>query len=73
MPILSVEWSLIFAIISVFSMTIGNFAAIAQSNIKRMLAYSTIAHAGYIMVGLAAVAARTTGENAAKPTIIYPA
>ena len=62
--ILSFEWSIIFAIISVFSMTIGNFAAIAQSNIKRMLAYSTIAHAGYIMVGLAAVAVRTTGENA---------
>jgi NADH-quinone oxidoreductase subunit N len=36
-------------------MTIGNFLAIAQSNIKRMLAYSSIAHAGYILVGVATV------------------
>ena len=36
-------------------MFIGNLVAIAQSNIKRMLGYSTIAHAGFIMVGLAAI------------------
>ncbi len=40
-------------------MTFGNLVAIRQSNIKRMLAYSTVAHAGYLMVGLAAVAMRT--------------
>jgi len=39
---------------ALLSMTIGNFGALAQSNIKRMLAYSSIAHAGYIMVALAA-------------------
>ena len=61
---LSIEWSAIFAVLAALSMTIGNLVAIPQSNIKRMLAYSTIAHAGYLIVGLAAVAARTAGEEA---------
>jgi NADH-quinone oxidoreductase subunit N len=39
---------------ALLSMTIGNFAALTQSNVKRMLAYSSIAHAGYIMVALTA-------------------
>ena len=56
---LEVDWALLFAAIAAVSMTIGNLVAIAQTNIKRMLAYSTIAHAGYMLVGLAAVASRT--------------
>lgn len=48
------DWSILFAVLAAASMTIGNLAAIAQTNIKRMLAYSTIAQAGYIMVALAA-------------------
>ena len=55
---LSIEWSAVFAVLAAASMTIGNLVAIPQRNIKRMLAYSTIAHAGYILVGLAAVANR---------------
>jgi len=43
-----------FAVIAVFSMLFGSIVAISQSNIKRMLAYSTIAHAGYMLIGLAA-------------------
>jgi NADH-quinone oxidoreductase subunit N len=46
--------SLLVAIIATATMTVGNFLALAQSNIKRMLAYSSIAHAGYILVGVAA-------------------
>ena len=49
------DWSTLFAVIAALSMTFGNLLAIAQDNIKRMLAYSTIAHSGYIMVGIAAV------------------
>ena len=49
------EWAFLFAILAAVSMFIGNLVAIAQNNIKRMLGYSTIAHAGFIMVGLAAV------------------
>ena len=54
----SIEWSAIFAVLAILSMTLGNFVAIAQKGLKRLLAYSTIGHAGYIMVGLAAVTAR---------------
>ena len=57
-PSLVTEWALVAAVISALTMILGNFAAIAQSNIKRMLAYSSIAHAGYILMGL--VAASTT-------------
>src|SRR5207249_6897084 len=44
-------WIGVIAIISAVTMTYGNFAALAQRNLKRMLAYSSIAHAGYILVG----------------------
>jgi len=47
------------AVLSIFSMLFGSIVAIAQSNIKRMLAYSSISHAGYILIGLAA--GTTTG------------
>ena len=60
---LSLDWSATFAVLSALSMTIGNLVAIRQDNIKRMMGYSTIAHAGYILVGLAAVAARTPGAD----------
>ncbi|TET15367.1 MAG: NADH-quinone oxidoreductase subunit N [Dehalococcoidia bacterium] len=52
---ISGDWAMIFAVLAAISMTLGNVVAIAQSNIKRMLAYSSIAHAGYIMIGLAAI------------------
>jgi len=42
----------VFAILSVASMVIGNVVALSQSNIKRMLAYSSIAHAGYMLIGI---------------------
>ena len=46
-----VDWQLILIGISVLSMTWGNVAALLQTNLKRLLAYSSIAHAGYIMMG----------------------
>ncbi len=52
---ISADWSAIFAVLAAITMTIGNLAALVQTNIKRMLGYSSIAHAGYIMVGLAAI------------------
>ncbi len=60
--VLSLDWSIIFAIMSVLSMTIGNLIAIRQNNIKRLLAYSTVAHAGYILVGMAAVSVRSGSD-----------
>ena len=56
------EWSLILAFSAVASMTVGNLGALRQSNLKRLLAYSTIAQAGYMLVGLAAIT--TEGETA---------
>jgi NADH-quinone oxidoreductase subunit N len=47
-------WEPLIWISALLSMTIGNFAALTQTNVKRMLAYSSIAHAGYILVALAA-------------------
>lgn len=46
-------WGWALAILAVLTMTLGNFAALRQTSLKRMLAYSSIAHAGYILVGLA--------------------
>jgi len=47
-------WEPLIWISALLSMTIGNFAALTQTNIKRMLAYSSIAHAGYLLVAIAA-------------------
>jgi NADH-quinone oxidoreductase subunit N len=49
------NWSLIFGVMAALSMFIGNLGAIRQTNIKRMLAYSGIAQAGYLLVGVAAL------------------
>lgn len=48
-------WVIIISAISVFTMTLGNAIALAQKNIKRLLAYSSIAHAGYALIGVAAL------------------
>jgi len=50
---LAFDWQQMLIIMAVLSMALGNLAAIAQSNIKRMLAYSTIAHMGFMLLGLA--------------------
>ena len=48
------DWQVMFLVLAVITMTVGNIAAITQSNIKRMLAYSSIAHAGYVLIGVVA-------------------
>ena len=48
-----IDWKSIIILLSILTMTLGNFAALWQDNLKRMLAYSTIAHAGYMLLGLA--------------------
>ena len=53
MVVLNLDWTLALGILAVMTMTIGNIAAIMQKNLTRMLAYSSIAHAGYILIGLA--------------------
>lgn len=54
---LSDDWTMIFAIIAAVSMTVGNLMAVVQTDIKRMLGYSSVAQAGTFMIGLAALSA----------------
>ncbi|HSS66583.1 MAG TPA: NADH-quinone oxidoreductase subunit NuoN, partial [Gammaproteobacteria bacterium] len=54
LPGLQEDWTSMLAILAVLSMGIGNIVAIAQSNLKRMLAYSTIAHVGFLFLGIIA-------------------
>ena len=54
LPSLAVDWQVLFWVLAAITMTVGNLAAITQSNTKRMLAYSSIAHAGYVLIGVVA-------------------
>jgi NADH-quinone oxidoreductase subunit N len=58
-------WVSVLSIVSVLSMTLGNLAALRQENIKRMLAYSSIAHAGYLLLGLPAMGLGIAGARSA--------
>jgi NADH-quinone oxidoreductase subunit N len=54
LPVMSTDWRLLFEALAIVTMTVGNLAALTQSNLKRMLAYSSIAHAGYLLIGVVA-------------------
>ena len=54
---LRTDWLQVIVILAILTMTLGNLVALTQNNVKRMLAYSSIAHTGYMLVGLAAFAA----------------
>ncbi len=69
MGILKTDWALILAILSIITMSFSNVVAILQSNIKRMLAYSSIAHTGYILIGL--VAASREPDIGIASTLFY--
>ena len=59
-----INWVLAFGILAAVTMTLGNFAAAVQENVKRMLAYSSIGHAGYALIGLAALSVDGGGNGA---------
>lgn len=70
LPGLQIQWQELFIMISVLSMLLGNIVAIMQTNLKRMLAYSAIAHGGYMLLGFAA--ATPAGYSAALfYTVVY--
>lgn len=56
-----VDWVMLIAWVAIASLTIGNFAAITQTNVKRLLAYSSISHVGYILLGIVAAASSAPG------------
>jgi len=64
--IMAFQWVPVLMLVSVVTMTVGNIAALTQTNMKRLLAYSSIAHAGYIMMGVVALS-----ENGARALLIY--
>jgi len=65
LPEARAEWSDVIWLFAIFTMVVGNVLALVQDNVKRMLAYSSIAHAGYIMIGLAA------GTDAAYSAVLF--
>jgi NADH-quinone oxidoreductase subunit N len=61
-------WASALSVLAALTMTLGNLAAIRQDNIKRMLAYSSIAHAGYLLIGVVAMG---MGVAEAKPAVLF--
>ncbi|MEA2681660.1 MAG: NADH-quinone oxidoreductase subunit [Candidatus Binataceae bacterium] len=57
----SAQWTSVLWVIAALTMTVGNVVALVQDNIKRMLAYSAIAHAGYLILGMAAASSHQAG------------
>ena len=68
---LSLNWGMLFAVLAAISMTLGNVVALPQTNIKRMLGYSSIAQAGYLMVGLATVGILPTTDVLGQSSILF--
>ncbi|MFC1966063.1 NADH-quinone oxidoreductase subunit N [Chloroflexota bacterium] len=68
---LSLNWGLVFAVLAAIGMTLGNVVALPQTNIKRMLGYSSIAQAGYLMVGLAAMGASPSADVLGRSGILF--
>jgi NADH-quinone oxidoreductase subunit N len=62
----TIDWQHLLMLVSVVTMTVGNVAALTQNNMKRLLAYSSIAHAGYILMGVVALS-----QNGARGLIVY--
>ena len=66
LPVLTTRWTAVLWCLAVLSMVIGNVAAVVQTNVKRMLGYSSIAHAGYILVAIASF-----GSASAVPSMLF--
>ena len=66
-----VAWQATLSLVAVLTLVIGNFVAISQRNLKRMLAYSSIAHAGYILVAVAASGSTGVADAATQAALVY--
>ncbi len=62
----TIEWPKLLMLLSILTMTVGNVAALTQTNMKRLLAYSSIAHAGYLLMGIVALS-----ETGARGLLVY--
>jgi NADH-quinone oxidoreductase subunit N len=70
-PAIAGEWGVLVSVIAGLTMILGNVVAVSQSNIKRMLAYSSIAHAGYILIAVAACQRPDDAPFAVSAAIFY--
>lgn len=70
-PQFALQWMTIAAFVAGLTMIVGNFAAIMQSNVKRLLAYSSIAHAGYILMGVVAMGMSNVRDYALGGALFY--
>jgi NADH-quinone oxidoreductase subunit N len=72
-PSIAADWSVLFIVLAVLTMVVGNLFALVQNNVKRMLAYSSIAHAGYLLAGVAALGWENgkPGSYAGQAVLIY--
>jgi NADH-quinone oxidoreductase subunit N len=70
-PAVAAHWKELFIVISAITILYGNLCAIPQRNMKRLLGYSSIAHAGYLLLGIAAVAADLKNTSGASALLYY--
>ncbi len=68
---LHTEWAVVIAVLAALTMTVGNVTALAQNNIKRLFGYSSIAQAGYLMVGLAAMGMAAQGSLDIRSGLVF--
>ncbi|MBI4511908.1 MAG: NADH-quinone oxidoreductase subunit N [Deltaproteobacteria bacterium] len=69
LPFGNMGWGSILGILAAITMTVGNLAALRQENVKRLLAYSSISHAGYLLIGV--VASGIGAEETARPAMLF--
>jgi NADH-quinone oxidoreductase subunit N len=65
------DWAMIIAVLAAVTMTAGNLVAIVQTNIKRLFGYSSIAQAGYLMVGLAAMGVASQSDSVVRSGLMF--
>jgi NADH-quinone oxidoreductase subunit N len=70
-PAIADKWVPLFWVLAALTMILGNVVAIVQTNIKRLLAYSSIAHSGYIMMALVTIGQKDLANNAVSAALFY--
>src|SRR5512138_1400354 len=70
-PDLAASWTLVLAILSAVTMTVGNLLALPQTNIKRLIAFSSISHAGYAMIGVVAFSANLAVPQLGAASVVF--
>jgi NADH-quinone oxidoreductase subunit N len=70
-PNMAESWTLVLAVLSAVTMTAGNLLALQQTNIKRLLAYSSVAHAGYVMIGVVAFSKSLAVQELGAASVVF--